>query len=153
MFTPASPVTGGPQTGFTAPTYTIGTDTPPVVNSERYVVTALGGTQAGASFSTVSSPFTATMYKPQKFASAGTLDSNNVLRGVGWNTYALNVEKGMLPLAGQQPMIAQAFCKFKIPGGADLASPSEIRAMISLLSGLLWAQAAGIGDSLIQGTI
>lgn len=152
MFNPSSPVTGGPQTGFTSPTYTITADNSPVVNAKQWYVSALGGTQTGASQSTLSSPFTLTMYRPSVFASAGTVDSNNVLRGVGYNDYALLVRKGMLPLAGQQPLLGQALLKMRIPGGADLASPAEIRAMMSLMAGALWAQSAGIGDSLIFGT-
>lgn len=152
MFNPSSPVTGGPQTGFTSPTYTIVADNAPSVNAKQYYVSALGGTQSGASASSLSSPFTLTMYRPSVFASAGKLDSNNVLRGVGYNDFALLVRKGMLPLAGQQPMLAQALLKMRIPGGADLASPAEIRAMISLMAGALWAQSAGVGDSLIAGT-
>jgi len=153
VFNPSSPVTGGPQTGFTSPTYTIVADNAPSVNAKQYYVSALGGTQSGASASSLSSPFTLTMYRPSVFASAGKLDSNNVLRGVGYNDFALLVRKGMLPLAGQQPMLAQALLKMRIPGGADLASPAEIRAMMSLMAGALWAQSAGVGDSLIAGTV
>lgn len=57
-FVLTTPVTGQPQTGFTSPTFTIAADTPPAVNAKQYVITALGGTQTGASASLVSSPFT-----------------------------------------------------------------------------------------------
>jgi hypothetical protein len=57
-----TPITGTAQTGFTAPTYTIAADTAPVINSKQWVVTALGGTQTGASASLVSSPFTIAVF-------------------------------------------------------------------------------------------
>lgn len=148
-----TPVTGGAQTGFTAPTYTIAADTPPVVNSKKWAVTALGGTQVGVSISTVSSPFTITAYRPSKFASAGTVNQNNVLVGVGYNQYAVNVQKGMLVLAGQQPYLADFFLKMRIPAGADVTSPAEIRAALSLLTGALWQAPAGLGDTLISGIL
>lgn len=44
----SSPVTGGAQTGFTSPTYTLTADTPPAGSGgKQYAATALGGTQAG----------------------------------------------------------------------------------------------------------
>lgn len=152
-FNPTSPVTGGAQTGFTNPGYTIGVANAPAVNAKAYDVLTLTGTQPGATAASVSSPFNVVIYKPRQYASAGVVDGNGILRGVGYNDYALNITKGMLPLAGQQPLLGRAWCKFRVPGGADLASPGEIKAMISFLSGLLTQQPAGIGDMLIQGTI
>lgn len=153
-FTLTTPVTGQPQTGFTSPTYTIAADTPPAINAKQYVITALGGTQTGATASSVSSPFTVSMFRPAVYASAGTLDSNNVLRGVGYNDYAIIVRKGMIPLAGQQPMLATFTLKMHIPGGADaVSSGNEIRAALSLLFGAAVQSSAGIGDTLVSGVL
>lgn len=148
-----TPITGTAQTGFTAPTYTITADTAPVINSKQWVVSALGGTQTGASASTVSSPFTIAVFRPAKFASAGTINPNNVLVGVGYNDYAYVVRKGMLPLAGQQPLVATFTLKMHIPAGADLASPSEIRAALSALFGAVTQASAGTGDTLVTGIL
>lgn len=152
-FSLTTPVTGQAQTGFTSPTYTIAADTPPAINAKQYVVTALGGTQTGATASSVSSPFTVSMFRPAVFASAGSLDANNVLRGVGYNDYAIIVRKGMLPLAGQPAMLATFTLKMHIPGGADTASPAEIRAALSLLFGAAVQTSAGVGDTLVSGVL
>jgi len=59
-WSPTTPVTGGAQTGFTAPTYTLSVDTAPDINGKQHAVTALGGTQAGVTSHSVSNPFTVT---------------------------------------------------------------------------------------------
>jgi hypothetical protein len=149
----STPVTGTAQTGFTSPTYTLTTDNPPAINAKQWAVTALGGTQAGVTVSSVSSPFTIAVYRPAKFASAGTLNANGVLTGVGYNDYAFVVRKGMVPLAGQQPLQAQFTLKMHIPAGADAAAPAEIRAALSLLFGAVSQVSAGTGDTLVTGLL
>lgn len=152
-FALTTPITGQPQTGFTSPTYTIAVDNPPAWNAKQYVVTALGGTQTGATASSVSSPFTLSMYRPARFTPLGPVNLNGVLTNNGYNDYAIICRKGMLPLAGQQPQLATFTLKMHIPAGADLASPSEIRAALSSLFGAAVQASAGIGDSLVSGTI
>lgn len=152
MYTPTSPVTGGAQTGFTAPTYTIVADTAPDVNGKQHAVTALGGTQAGVTPHSVSSPFTATFIRPKTFKN---LDQVNPVTGklpsVPKNSWVFVIRKGAVPLANQNPSPAILKCEFSLPSGADLASPSELRAALSLLVGLLNQQSAGIGDSFVTG--
>jgi hypothetical protein len=148
-----SPVTGTAQTAFTAPTYTVVADNPPAINSKQWVVTALGGTQGSASVSSVSSPFTLAFYKPQRFTPLAPLNQNGVLVGNGFNDYAYVLRKGMLPLAGQQPQTAVFTLKMRVPAGADVASPSEIRAALSMLFGSVSQQSAGTGDTLTSGVM
>jgi hypothetical protein len=149
-YSPSSPVTGGAQTGFTSPTYTLTSMQAPEYNGIQHAVTALGGTQTGASVHAASSPFTATFVRPKQLKVLGT-PVNGVLKAVPRNVYYLLIRKGMVPLSGQACVPALLEIKFNIPCGADLVSPGEIRAMVSLAAGLLSAQSAGIGDTCIAG--
>lgn len=154
MYAPTSPVTGGAQTGFTAPTYTIAADVAPDVNGRQHAVTALGGTQAGVTVHSASSPFTVTMIRPKSFKA---LDQVNPVTGklssVPKNSWKFNVRKGAVPLTGQAPSTLLIGCEFAVPAGADTASPSEIRAALSLLIGILNQQSAALGDSMVSGIL
>lgn len=149
-YSPGSPVTGGAQTGFTSPTFTLTSMQAPEYNGIQHAVTGLGGTQPGASVHSASSPFTATFVRPKQLKTLG-IPVNGVLRSVQRNVYHLIIRKGMLVLAGQAPVPATIKVECSIPCGADLASPGEIRAMTSLAAGLLMAQATGIGDTFVAG--
>lgn len=153
-FTPSSPVTGGPQTGLTSPTYTLTADTPPDNNAKQYAVTALGGTQTGVSVHSVGSPFTLTMFRPKSYKSLGSPNpSTGVISNVPRNQFKIIVRKGMLPLAGQPTQVAIYTLTCDNPAGADTASPQEIRAALSLMFGALWAESADIGDTEISGLL
>lgn len=153
-FGPSSPVTGGPQTGLTTPTYTLTSDVAPDTNGEQYAVTALGGTQTGVLAHSVSSPFTITMIRPKNFRSLGTPNPvTGVVSNVPRNTYKLIVRKGVVPLAGQASQTALATVEIQVPAGADSADALSVRAMMSLLAGALWSNSAGIGDVLIDGVL
>lgn len=153
-YAPTTPVTGGAQTGFTAPTYTIATDLAPSANGKQYAITALGGTQTGADAGSVSKPFTVNFVRPASFK---TLDVVNPVTGqlqkVPRNVWKLIVRKGVLPLAGQQPQVLIATLNIEVPAGSDVAEPANIRAALSLLIGVLNQQSAGIGDSLVSGIV
>jgi hypothetical protein len=154
-FTVTSPVTGGAQTGFTAPTYTIAVDTAPTSAGKQYAVTAIGGTQAGVdSGSTPSKPFTITLSRPQVLRALGVVDPvTGVLRSVPRNSYTIRVRKGSIPLVGQAPVVAQATCVIDVPAGSDLADAPNIRAMLSLLIGALNQISASAGDTVTSGVI
>jgi len=152
MYAPTSPVTGSAQTGFTAPTYTLAADIAPDVNGKQFAVTALGGTQAGVSVHTASSPFTVTFIRPKAFKPLSQVNPvTGKLPFVPKNQWQFIVRKGAVPLAGQSPSTLVVRCELAVPSGADTASPSEIRAALSLLIGTLTQQSAGIGDSLVSG--
>lgn len=147
-----SPVTGAAQTGFTSPTYTHVTDNAPDNNGKQVAVTALGGTQTGASVSSVASPFTTTFVKPKVLKTLSLVDPvTGVLRSVPKNEYHLITRKGALPLAGQAPVVALARTTISVPAGCDLTSPSEVRAMLSMHFGVIAQQSAGIGDTVVTG--
>jgi len=152
-FAPSTPVTGGAQTGFTAPTYTIAADTPPDVNAKQYAVTALGGTQAGVVIHSVSNPFTLTMFRPKNFKVLKPVNSQNVLPEVPFNTYKVITRKGVLPLAGQAARGMVVTTIIELPAGSDSADPSNVRAGLSLHCGTLSAVSAGIGDTVVTGIL
>lgn len=148
-----SPITGGAQTGFTAPTYTHGADTAPDVNGKQVAVSALGGTQAGVTVHSVSSPFTVTMIKPKAFKSlAAVIPNTGLLPSVPKNSWKIIVRKGVTPLAGQPASIMLIKIDIDVPAGADTADAPNIRAAISAAIGALNQQSAGLGDTLVSGT-
>lgn len=153
-FNPSSPVTGGPQSGFTSPTYTLTADTAPAVNAKQFAVTALGGTQAGVDAHSVSRPFTITQFRPSSPRILGKPNPvTGVVADVPNNTYTTLTRKGVTPLAGQSPRIAQAKTELIIPAGSDTADQANLKAMLSLHFGAIWAQSGGIGDLVITGIL
>lgn len=153
-YSPTSPVTGAAQTGFTAPTYTLALDMAPDSNGKQYAVSAIGGTQAGVTLHSVGSPFTANFVKPKSFAVLGKPNPiTNVLQSFPKNKWKFIARKGMLPLAGQPIQVGDIRVEINIPAGADTADPSNVRALYSLAAGLLWQQAAGIGDTVNSGIV
>jgi hypothetical protein len=151
---PSSPVTGGAQTGFTSPTYTLTTDTAPDVNGKQHAVTAIGGTQTGVRSHSVSDPFTVTFIRPKN---PRALQSANPVTGrygaIPRNSYGLVVRKGVNYAANQAPEMAILRIQIEVPAGSDSYDPANIRAMLSLASGALFEQASGAGDTLVSGIL
>lgn len=154
-FSPASPVTGAPGTSLTSPTYTISSDTAPNAYSIQKAVTAIGGTQTGVdTASTVSKPFTTTFSRPQSFKGLPSVNPvTGVLPRVGMNNWDLLTRKGVLPLAGQQPVVMTVRTVWSIPAGADTADAPNIRAANSFHIGILWEQSDQIDLSLTSGVL
>jgi hypothetical protein len=154
-FSPASPVTGAPATSFTSPTYTLSADTAPNAYSVQKAVSAIGGTQTGVdSSSTVTKPFTITFARPQSFKGLPSVNPvTGVLPRVGNNVWVLLTRKGVLPLAGQQPVTMTIRTEISVPAGADSADPANVKAALSLHAGVLWEQSDQIDTSLISGIL
>lgn len=153
-FAPTTPITGGPQTGLTAPTYTIAADTPPDANAKQYAVTALGGTQTGVLAHSVAAPFTLTMFRPKVFKALQPVNPvTGVLRSVPMNTYKVITRKGVLPLAGQAFKNMVITTIIEVPAGADVADPNSLRAAQSAHFGLVSQVSAGIGDTTVNGML
>lgn len=153
-WSPSSPVTGGAQTGLTSPTFTLTTDVAPDVNGKQHAVTALGGTQTGVRTHSVSDPFTVTFVRPK---SPKALPSPNAVTGkyasVPRNVYGLIVRKGVNYAANQAPETCIARLSIDVPAGSDAYDAANIRALMSLLVGILNQQSAGAGDTLVSGII
>jgi len=153
-FALTTPVTGAAQTGLTSPTYTVTADTPPNSNSKQYVVTALGGTQTGVISHSVAAPFSVTMFRPQNPQVLSPVSPvTGVLTKVPTNTYKVIGRKGVLPLAGQAYKTALATLVLEIPAGSDTADPANIRALLSAMFGAIVQQSAGVGDTVVSGTL
>lgn len=153
-FAPTSPITGSAQTGLTAPTYSIATDSNPDSNSKQVYVTSLGGTQTGVIAHSVAAPFTLSMFRPKSLKTLQPVNPvTGVLRSVPMNTYKVITRKGVLPLVGQSYKTAVINTHLEIPAGADLADQLSLRAMISAHIGLLTQISSALGDSVATGTI
>lgn len=153
MYTPTTPVTGGLQTGFTAPTYTLVADTAPDSNGKQNAVSALGGTQTGVDVSSVSRPFTATFVRPKVLRTLGSANPvTGVISNVPNNVYEMLIRKGVTPLAGQASRTMTIRVSIAVPAGSDTADAPNVKAALSLAAGLLSQQSAGIGDTLLTGT-
>jgi len=154
-FSLTTPVTGGAQTGFTSPTYTIAADTAPTNTGKQYAVSAIGGTQAGVdASSTPSRPFTVTLSRPANLKALPAVDPvTGALRSVPRNVYKILVRKGATPLAGQPASTVFLTATLDIPAGCDSADPSNVRAALSLLIGSLNQISASIGDTVVTGVI
>lgn len=149
-----TPVTGGAQTGFTSPTYTIAVDSNPDYNGKQWVVTALGGTQTGVTTHSASSPFSIAFFKPKTLRVLPKVDINGgYSAGIPLNVYSFFIRKGAVPAANQVPALAWTKVQMAVPAGADVYSPAEMRAMASILVGTLNQLSAGIGDTLISSVM
>lgn len=154
MWSPSSPVTGGAQTGFTSPTYTLSADVAPDVNGKQHAVSAVGGTQTGVRTHTISDPFTVTYNRPKN---PRTLPSPNAVTGkypsVPKNKHVLLVRKGVNFAASNAPELLLMRLEIDVPAGSDAYDPANIRAAMSLLAGILSQQSSGAGDTLVTGIL
>jgi hypothetical protein len=150
-----SPVTGQPQTGFTAPTYTTTVDTaPPSIPGKQVAVTAVGGTQVGVTTHSVASPFTTNFTRPANLRTLGNPNPvTGVIGNVPTNTYKCITRKGVLPLVGQPYKTMVTTTSADVPAGADSADPANIRACLSMHFGSLVQQSAGFGDLAVNGVL
>lgn len=148
-----SPVTGAAQTGFTSPTYTIVADVAPSQNGKQFAVTALGGTQAGVTPHTATSPFTITFVRPQQIKMLPPIGNNGQYGNVPVNVYKLIGRKGVTPAVGQPDRIASATLVIEVPAGSETYDPAEIRGLLSALLGAANQVAAGIGDTVITNVM
>jgi len=153
-FAPTSPITGAAQTGLTSPTYTHVADVAPDINGKQVAVTALGGTQTGATVHSVASPFTLTFVRPKTFKALGKPNpSTGLIMSVPRNVWKFIGRKGVLPLAGQPFANMLITMSIEVPAGADTADATNIRAALSAYLGTLAQQSAGIGDTIVGGVL
>jgi hypothetical protein len=149
-----TPVTGQPQTGLTSPTYTIVADLAPDNNGKQWAVTALGGTQTGVTSHSVAAPFTSTFTRPRVWRYLGKPNpTTGQIKDFPRNTFKLITRKGVLPLAGQPYQTMLITTTIDVPAGADLASPAEVRAALSMHLGAATQVSAGWGDTSIAGVL
>lgn len=147
-----SPVTGSAQTGFTTPTYTLTADKFPGPNGTQYAITALGGTQTGASAQTADKPFTLSVERPVSIKTQ-TVNQNGITVSTGRNRHRILVRKGMPAVTGQPALLATGELIVSVPVGAESVSAAEIRAMLSCLIGAATQYSAALGDQVVTGTV
>jgi hypothetical protein len=150
-----SPVTGGPQTGFTSPTYTVIADTAPSNSpGKQVVVSALGGTQVGVTTHSVASPFTINNTRPSNLRVLGNPNPvTGVVTQVPVNTYKQITRKGVTVLTGQPYKVMVITTTIDVPAGSDTADAPNVRAALSAHNGVAWQQSIGQGDLLINGVL
>jgi len=148
---PSTPITGGTQTGFTSPTYTITADIAPSIAGKQWAVTAVGGTQANVDVHTVSKPFTIAFFKPiAPKALPAPNPVTGVIKSIPRNKYRRVVRKGV-NCAANTPDIAYDRREWDIPAGADSYEPEDLKAMISVANGFDWQLSSGVGDTILSG--
>lgn len=150
---PSSPVTGGAQIGFTSPTYTLLQDSNPSGNSRRWIVSAVGGTQAGVTANTASQQFAIEVEKPVAIKQLGAPGLNGQVAVVPLNKYKVTVLKSVTPGANQLPRMAIGRFEISVPAGSETYDAANVKACISLLVGALTQLSAGIGDTVITGVL
>lgn len=150
---PTSPLTGGAQTGFTSPTYTLTADTAPSSNGKQWAVTTLGGTQGSATIHSISSPFTLTYTRPAVPKGLGNANAAGNYNTVPYNKSTFLARKGVIPAANQATKVATIRIEFDIPAGSDTYDKDNIKALVSSAVGFLNSCSAGIGDTLISNVL
>jgi len=148
-FAPSSPVTGGPQTGLTSPTYTLVADVAPAAHGKQYYVSALGGTQTGVEVNSLSNPFTTTFFKVAAPKALPPVNASGGLSSVPKNVFKWNVRKGLEVVSGQPRQVGLFELSISLPAGADIQDPESVRAALSLLFGIAWAESSNIGTTCI----
>lgn len=149
----SSPVTGGAQTGFTSPTYTVAIDNAPDLRSKQYVVTAVGGTQAGVSGHNVQMPFTLTYFRPESWKTLPALQPNGTLGSLPYNSQRILVRKGAVPLPGQNARVNSIDITVNVAAGTETNDAANVKAMISAAIGALNQLSAGLGDTTTSGIV
>jgi len=149
-FAPTSPVTGAPEVGLTLPTYTLTADVAPAAHGKQYYVSALGGTQTGVEVNSLSNPFTMTFFKVASPKTLPAVNASGGLSSVPKNVFKWNVRKGLEVLSGQPRQVGLFELSMSLPAGSDITDPESVRAAMSLLFGVGWADASAIGTILIN---
>lgn len=153
-FSPTNPFNGATVPGFTTPTYTHTPDVAPSQNGKQYAITNLGGTQAGVTVNSVSSPFTVTMFRPPVLR---TLPQANpvtgAIRNVQMNQYKVITRKGLLPAANQTGYVGRITTIIECPAGAETYDLANTRAMVSAHIGVLADQSNGIAITVNTGVL
>jgi hypothetical protein len=77
------------------------------------------------------------------------VNASGGLNSVPKNVFKWNVRKGLEVVSGQPRQVGLFELSMSIPAGADVADPESIRAAVSLLFGVAWADSAALGTILI----
>lgn len=149
--TVSSPVPLGANTGFTTPTATLVSMTAPNANSKSWAATAFSGCP-GVTAHSVSAPATVTMSVPAVTKTLPyTGSTSSLVVNVPKNRHLLNFRKATTPGAGYSPRIDNVQMAINISAGAETYDMPNVRALMSLASGVLWQQCQNISDTIGTG--
>lgn len=146
-------ITGGAQTGFTAPTYTVTVDSAPNNWSKQWAIIAFGGTQAGVVAHSVNAPFTHTCRRPSIMKTIATALLNGVTgqySRVPFNEYVRLTRKAAQVALGQW-VVNEHRTTNKIYAGTETYDAPNVKAGISFHDGASTANQAGVGDMVTTG--
>lgn len=151
----SSPVSGAAITGLTSPTYTLTQDTSPNGASLRYIVSALGGTQTGVDTHSVSKPFILEISRPKSVRTSPSPNpTTGVISGNPKNRYHVRIIKGVdIDSTGDNKDVSMFDGELSIPASAELQDSINIRAALSLLGGVLWAEAGDFATMFETGVL
>jgi hypothetical protein len=142
-----SNITGGAQTGFTTPGYTVTADVAADTNGKQWAITAITGTQTGVTSHSPQSPFTWTYWRPKVAKLLPPIGLNAQYSNVPNNKHSVVVRKGVTIALNQPTRVAQCRVDIEIPAGAESYDAANVRALISAAIGGLNQLSAGIGDT------
>lgn len=148
-----SPVTGAAQGGLTSPTYTVTPDASTSLNSKLWVVTTLGGTQAGVRIHSPSDPFSIAAFRPNVFKRAITAIAGLASPKQPQNTTGFTVRKGLLASASATPQEGTVRVTIDVPAGSETYDAANVSAMISAAFGYATQQSSNLGDTVKTGVM
>lgn len=154
-FTITGAITGGAQTGFTSPTYTLTADNATDVRSKQSAVTAIGGTQTGVTVHSVNSPFTVTVRRQSVLRTLSQAFLNGVTgqySKVPFNEYTILVRKSA-QVALNQWFTNEFRLTCRVAAGSETYDAPNVKAGASLAVGFLNTNSAGLGDTLQNAII
>jgi hypothetical protein len=132
----------------------VAADLAPSNNGKQYAVTALGGTQTGVVVSSVANPFTLTTFKPSVLVQAPPVNAAGLFTGpVGRNVFSVITRKGLIPLAGQSPIVGIIETKISLPAGCTDADTNSVAALVSAHIGALSNQSTDIVTMCKSGVV
>lgn len=148
-----SPVTGTAQTGLTSPTYTVLVDQAPDGNAKQWYVSALGGTQTNVRVHAASDPFTVSFWRDKVIKTLGALGLNGRYPSYPVNRYKVITRKGVIVAANQPPIPMLIRTEIECPAGAESYDSPNMRAALALHFGAVGQQSAGVGDTVVAGSL
>jgi hypothetical protein len=153
-FDPSNPIVGTAQIGFTSPTYPWVMDTAPDSNGEQRAIATPGGTQAGVTAHSISSPFTITAFRPKRYKRLGQVNPvTGQIGSVPRNVSKVITRKGVTVLSGQPPQVMLIETIFHVPAGAELTDAPNVLAACSAHFGVLNNTSSGLGTLLQDGVL
>lgn len=143
----SSPVTGGAQSGFTAPSITIAPANNPGANGKMWYVTAVSG-MPGVTTHSASDPFTITVWQPAIYKIADFVTST-VFRKPPKNTHKIIVKKGVTFNSTMPKDVFVISGEFAVPQGCENLDAPNVRAAISMFVGSCSQLSSGFGDTVV----